>query len=29
LRALEETDDNFQMKKALEDMPKRYIEKDW
>ncbi len=29
LRALEQTDDNFQMKKALQNMPKRYIEKDW
>lgn len=29
LRALEESDDNFQMKKALENMPRRHIEKDW
>jgi len=29
LRALEETDDNFQMRKALENTPRRYIEKDW
>lgn len=29
LRALEETDDNFQMRKALENTPGRYIEKDW
>lgn len=29
LRALEETDDNFQMRKALQNMPGRYIEKDW
>ena len=29
LEALEQTDDNFQMRKALENMPGRYIEKDW
>lgn len=29
LEALEATDDNFQMRKALENMPGRYIEKDW
>lgn len=29
LRALEESDDNFQMRKALENTPGRYIEKDW
>lgn len=29
LRALEDSDDNFQMKKALENMPRRHIEKDW
>ncbi len=29
LRALEETDDNFQMKKALQDRPDRFIDKDW
>lgn len=29
LRALEESDDNFQMKKALEKVPGRFIEKDW
>lgn len=29
LRALEQNDDNFQMKKALENMPRRHIEKDW
>ncbi len=29
LRALEDSDDNFQMRKALENTPGRYIEKDW
>lgn len=29
LRALEQTDDNFQMRKALQREPGRYIEKDW
>ena len=29
LRALEESDDNFQLKKALEDVPRRHIERDW
>lgn len=29
LEALEQTDDNFQMRKALENTPGRYIEKDW
>lgn len=29
LRALEESDDNFQMRKALENTPGRYIDKDW
>ncbi len=29
LDALEQSDDNFQMKKALEDVPGRFIEKDW
>jgi hypothetical protein len=29
LRALEENDSNFQMRKALEDMPERDIERDW
>ena len=29
LRALERSDDNFQMRKALENAPGRYIEKDW
>lgn len=29
LKALEQTDDNFQMRKALENIPGRYIEKDW
>ncbi|MGM0556901.1 MAG: VWA domain-containing protein [Myxococcota bacterium] len=29
LRALEEHDSNFQMRKALEDMPERDIERDW
>ena len=29
LRALEQSDDNFQMRKALEHMPGRYIDKDW
>lgn len=29
LEALEATDDNFQMKKALENMPTPYLEKDW
>ncbi len=29
LRALEESDDNFQMRKALEQTPGRYIDKDW
>lgn len=29
LKSLEETDHNFQMKKALENMPNLYIERDW
>lgn len=29
LRALEQTDSNFQLRKALEDMPERDIERDW
>jgi Ca-activated chloride channel family protein len=29
LEALEQTDSNFQMRKALENTPGRYIEKDW
>ncbi len=29
LQALEESDDNFQMRKALENTPSRHIEKDW
>ena len=29
LQALEESDDNFQMRKALENTPSRNIEKDW
>ena len=29
LRALEDNDDNFQMRKALENAPGRYIEKNW
>lgn len=29
LEALEQTDDNFQMRKALENVPGRFIEKDW
>lgn len=29
LRALEDSDNNFQMRKALENTPGRYIEKDW
>ena len=29
LENLEESDDNFQLKKALEDVPERYIENDW
>ena len=29
LDALEATDDNFQMRKALQNMPGRFIEKDW
>jgi len=29
LQALEDNDHNFQMKKALENMPNRYIERDW
>ncbi|MFU8804539.1 MAG: tetratricopeptide repeat protein, partial [Bradymonadaceae bacterium] len=29
LKALEESDDNFQLKKSLENMPKRYLDKDW
>ncbi len=29
LNALEQTDDNFQMRKALENMPPQFIEKDW
>ena len=29
LRALEDTDDNFQMRKALKNAPRRYIQKDW
>ncbi|TXD38459.1 VWA domain-containing protein [Lujinxingia vulgaris] len=29
LRALEESDDNFQLKKSLQDVPRRHIEKDW
>lgn len=29
LKALEQTDDNFQLKKALENVQERYIEKDW
>lgn len=29
LKALESTDDNFQMRKALKELPNRYIDKDW
>ena len=29
LENLEEGDDNFQLKRALEDLPERYIENDW
>ncbi len=29
LENLEESDDNFQLRKALEDVPERYIENDW
>lgn len=29
LKALETTDDNFQMRKALKELPNRFIDKDW
>jgi hypothetical protein len=29
LKALESSDDNFQMRKALKEQPNRFIDKDW